>query len=82
MNKKFVVYRRDIVSNTSLPIDKLLCFKVDGNKLIFDKDRKFKGKSFYIKNDNDSLNKFLTDKKFRKYQNLINTQEIISSLII
>lgn len=81
MNKKFIVYRRDIVSNTSYPVYKLLCFKIVDNKLKYDKDRKLNGRSFYIKNDKESLKIFLTNKRFRKYQSLSNTLEIISKLI-
>ena len=81
MNKKFVVYRRDIVSNTSYPIDKLLCFKIVENKLVYDKDKRLNGKSFYIKNDKESLNKFIKEKKFKRFQNLENTIEIISKLL-
>lgn len=81
MNPKFVIYRRDIVSYISLPIDTLLCFKIVKNKLVFDEKRKLPGRSFYIKKDVNSLKEFVTSKKFLKYQNLINTKEIITSLI-
>lgn len=72
MNTKFVSYRRDIVSYTSYPMDKLLCFKIDDNSIIYDRERNIKGRSFYIYKDKNSIEIFKTNAKFKKYQKLNN----------
>ena len=75
---KFIPYRRDIISKTSYPIEKLLCFKIDNNTLIYDKDKKMKGRSFYILKDKESIETFLTNKRFNKYQKLLNFEKEIA----
>ena len=75
---KFIPYRRDIISKTSYPIEKLLCFKIDNNTLIYDKDKKMKGRSFYILKDIESIETFLTNKRFNKYQKLLNFEKEIA----
>ncbi len=66
MNKIFKSYRRDIVSYISYPKDKLFKFNIVDNKLIFDKDYLYQGRSFYILKDKDTIDKFHSSPKFKK----------------
>ena len=81
MNPLFVIYRRDIISYSSMPITSLLCFKIIDNRLVLDEKRRLPGRSFYIKKDKESLTTFITSKKFSKYQKLSNATKLITSII-